>query len=355
MEVAFILSREHPSLPQAEVEAVLHAQKLKYKIKEKWNGLLILQLSQNFLETLPIIAQRLSFTHEILQILFQTPEHHLIKKSKQYIWEKIITSDYAVRAKKMDRKSIYNSSELEREIGDIIKINVGEKCIVNLDDPSILIKIILLNERAFVGHQIAAISKKHFFQLKPHKRPFFYPGSMSPKLARCMVNLTGIRRGDILLDPFCGTGGILIEAGIIGARIIGTDVDPKMVKGTEMNLLHCLITDFQVFRADVRNLKLPFNVDAIVTDPPYGISASTGGEKSNELYQQSIDSLQNLIKKGGLVCIATPHYLDINEMLQGTNFQIIEQHHIRMHKSLTRVISLLKNDDNSLNRQTKTI
>jgi tRNA (guanine10-N2)-dimethyltransferase len=105
-----------------------------------------------------------------------------------------------------------------------------------------------------------------------------------------------------------------------------------------------LISNFQVYRSDVRSLKLPFKVDAIVTDPPYGISASTGGEKSNELYQQSIDSMQNLIKKGGLVCIATPHYLDIQKMLQGTNFQIIEQHHIRMHKSLTRVISLLKND-----------
>jgi tRNA (guanine10-N2)-dimethyltransferase len=344
MEVALVLSREHPSLPQAEVEAVLQAEKLKYKIKEKLNGLLILNLSQNFFEKLPIICQRLSFTHEILQILFQTSEKYLIKESKQYIWKNIITEDYAVRIKKMDRTSIYNTTELERKIGDIIKINTSGDAIVNLEDPSILIRIILLNEHAFVGQRIAAISKKHFFQLKPHKRPFFYPGSMSPKLARCMVNLTRIKRGDTLLDPFCGTGGILIEAGTIGARVVGTDIDPKMVIGTEINLQHCLIRDFQVFRSDVRSLELPFKVDAIVTDPPYGISASTGGEKSNELYQQSMDSIQNLIKKEGLVCIATPHYLDIHEMLQGTNFQIIEQHHIRMHKSLTRVISLLKND-----------
>lgn len=344
MEVALVLSREHPTLPQAEVEAVLQAELLEYKVKEELNGLLILNLSQRFLENLPIIAQRLSFTHEILRVLIQTPENHLIKEAKQYPWKEIITADYAVRIKKMDKNSIYNTSKLEWEIGDIIKTNIGGNASVNLDDPSIFIRIILLNKHALVGHRIAAISKKHFFQLKPHKRPFFYPGSMSPKLARCMVNLTRIRRGNILLDPFCGTGGILIEAGIIGARVVGTDIDPKMVMGTEMNLQHSMISDFQVFRADVRNLELPFKVDAIVTDPPYGISASTGGEKSYELYQQSIDSMQDLIKKGGLVCIATPHYLDIYDMLQGTNFQIIEQHHIRMHKSLTRVITLLKND-----------
>ncbi len=44
---------------------------------------------------------------------------------------------------------------------------------------------------------------------------------MSPKLARCMVNLTGVKENDLVLDPFCGTGGILIEAGIMGARVIG--------------------------------------------------------------------------------------------------------------------------------------
>ncbi|MGZ4857549.1 MAG: TIGR01177 family methyltransferase, partial [Methanobacteriaceae archaeon] len=288
--------------------------------------------------------QRLSFTHEILRVMIQTPEKHLITESKQYTWKEIVTADYAVRIKKLDKKSIYNTSTLEREIGDIIKSNIGGKHGVNLEDPSIFIRIILFNKRALVGHRIAAISKKHFFELKPHKRPFFYPGSMSPKLARCMVNLTRIKRGETLLDPFCGTGGILIEAGMIGARVVGTDIDPKMVIGTDINLQNYLMSDFQVFKADVRNLKLPFKVDAIVTDPPYGISASTGGEKRDELYQQSMDSMQDLIKKGGLVCIATPHYLDIHDMLQGTNFQIIEQHHIRMHKSLTRVISLLKND-----------
>ena len=344
MEVALVLSREHPTLPQAEVEAVLQAEGLNYKVKEEVNGLLILYLPQGSLENLSIIACRLSFTHEIFQLLIQTPENHLMEETEKYAWKEIITADYAVRIKKMDKNSIYNTSELEREIGDIIKSNIGAKAGVNLDDPTIFIRIVLINGIALVGHRIAVISKKHFFQLKPHKRPFFYPGSMSPKLARCMVNLTRIRRGDTLLDPFCGTGGILIEAGIIGVRVVGTDIDPKMVSGTEINLQHCTISDFQVFRADVRNLKLPFKVDAIVTDPPYGISASTGGEKSDELYQQAMDSMQDLIKNGGLVCIATPHYLDIHEMLWGTNFQIIEQHHIRMHKSLTRVISLLKND-----------
>jgi tRNA (guanine10-N2)-dimethyltransferase len=157
-----------------------------------------------------------------------------------------------------------------------------------------------------------------------------------------MVNLTRVKRGESLLDPFCGTGGILIEAGIIGARVIGSDRDYKMVEGTKENLIHCGITDYHIFRADARSLPLTEPVDAVATDPPYGISASTGGEKSQDLYKQSMVSIANIIKEDGRVCMATPHYLDIPEVLEGTNFEVIEQHHIRMHKSLTRVISVLK-------------
>lgn len=201
-----------------------------------------------------------------------------------------------------------------------------------------------MDDEAFLGLRLIKIPKKHFFELKPHKRPFFYPGSMSPKLARCMVNLTRVRSGERLLDPFCGTGGILIEAGIIGARVVGTDIDPKMVKGTMENLQYCDIKDYEVFREDVRNLKLPYKVEAIATDPPYGISASTRGEESHKLCADAIISLENLIKDDGRICIATPHYMEIQEFLEGTKFKIIEQHHIRMHKSLTRVISVLVKD-----------
>jgi tRNA (guanine10-N2)-dimethyltransferase len=45
------------------------------------------------------------------------------------------------------------------------------------------------------------------------------------------------------------------------------------------------------------------------------------------------------------MCLATPHTMDIQNILEGTKFEIIEQYHIRMHKSLTRVISVLKKNN----------
>ncbi|NYB51177.1 MAG: TIGR01177 family methyltransferase [Methanobacteriaceae archaeon] len=342
MEIALILSKEHPTLPLAEVVAVLQCEGIDYRIKAEKEGLLILDLKEENSDHLKKIITRLSYTHEVFQVLMEADEEEFTSKAKDYPWNEIINSDYSVRVKKMDKKSNFNTSKLEWEIGGIINGRVGEKVKVNLEDPSIFIRILLSEKRVLIGPRIAEISKKHFYNFKPHKRPFFYPGSMSPKLARCMVNLTRIQQGETVLDPFCGTGGILIEAGIIGARVIGTDIDYKMVKGTRENLEHCGIHDFQVFQKDARELELPHKVNSIVTDPPYGISASTCGEKSENLYQKSMVALQELIVDNGLMCLATPHYLDLDEVLAGTKFKIIEQHHIRMHKSLTRVVSVLE-------------
>jgi tRNA (guanine10-N2)-dimethyltransferase len=115
-----------------------------------------------------------------------------------------------------------------------------------------------------------------------------------------------------------------------------------MVEGTIKNLNYCGVEDYNVFQADARDIKLPYQVNAIATDPPYGISASTGGEESQNLYAQALVTMEELLRDDGTLCMATPHYMDIPGLVRGTNFEIIEQHHIRMHKSLTRVISVLK-------------
>jgi tRNA (guanine10-N2)-dimethyltransferase len=345
MEIAFILSLEHPTLPKAEIIAVLKAVNISFTIKKDFAGLLILEIPQTFLETLITAGKRLSLTHEIFQIIINTDNSHLMMEIEEIDWNNIILNDYAVRVKKMGLKSDVNTLELEKEIGGLIKDKLGSRAKINLENPDKFLRTVLINNFAFMGLRIVKISKKHFFEKKPHKRPFFYPGSMSPKLARCMVNLTRIKSNDRLLDPFCGTGGILIEAGIIGARVVGSDIDPKMVKGTIENLKHCEINDYEIFEADARKLKLAYQVDGIATDPPYGISASTRGSDSSELYEEALYSFEHLIKDEGLMCLATPHTMDIQNILEGTKFEIIEQYHIRMHKSLTRVISVLKKNN----------
>lgn len=173
MEVALVLSKEHHTLPLAEVEAVLDAEGMNYLVKKDKEGLLLLDLPDDHSESLIKITKRLSFTHELFKVLIRTDEHRLIAEAKKYPWNERIKSDFAVRVKKMDKKSSFDSSNLEWEMGRLIKANLDKKAQVNLKNPSLLIRIVLQDGEALIGHRIGEISKKHFFNLKPHKRPFF--------------------------------------------------------------------------------------------------------------------------------------------------------------------------------------
>ena len=341
MEIVLILSQEHQTLPKAEIEAVLNAESIPFSFENQYEGVLILNVPDEYSKYLETFGKRLSYTHEVCKLLIETDKVHLNSEIQKYPWNDIIIKDFAVRVKRMDKDDKFDTSDVEWEIGGLINNSI-DGATVNLKDPSSFLRIIFINGKILVTERLLKIEKKHFYNLKPHKRPFFYPGSMSPKLARCMVNLTGIRKGDLVLDPFCGTGGILLEAGIMGAKVIGVDIDEKMVNGTIKNLNYCGVKDYNVFQGDARKINLPNKVKAIATDPPYGISASTGGEESQNLYAEALVKMEEILMDTGRLCMATPHYMDIDELVQGTNFEIIEQHHIRMHKSLTRVISILK-------------
>ncbi len=63
-------------------------------------------------------------------------------------------------------------------------------------------------------------------------------GMLPPKLARMMINLGGIDpRGATLLDPFCGSGTVLMEGALMGFdTLIGSDISPKAVADTKTNM-----------------------------------------------------------------------------------------------------------------------
>jgi tRNA (guanine10-N2)-dimethyltransferase len=229
----------------------------------------------------------------------------------------------------------------ERKLGTLI-LNNSENIKVNLTKPDSLIRVAAYGDELFVGIERIKLNKKHFEESKPHKRPFFYPGSMNPKLARCMVNLSRIKEGELLLDPFCGTGGILIEAGLIGCKLVGSDIYWKMQNGTAINLDYYGITDYRTFHLDVRELKMYEKVASVVTDPPYGISTSTGDVDGDDIIKEFLYSIYDNMKDDAYLCMASPHYVDLNPMVDEVGFVIVEQYGIKMHRSLTRIISVIR-------------
>jgi tRNA (guanine6-N2)-methyltransferase len=102
--------------------------------------------------------------------------------------------------------------------------------------------------------------------------------TLRPTVAFAMLTLCGLhgRRGRVL-DPFCGSGNILLEAGHVlpGFEIHGSDYNPQAVAGATENLRAAGLEGRATVRCldarDLADVYAPGWFDAVVTDPPYGI------------------------------------------------------------------------------------
>ena len=341
MELLCIQSQEHPRLPQGELKAVIECEEMQTSLEVITEGLVILKdISSDSIDNYyQILTRRLGYTHEVHQIVMTSNISSLDEDILAVPWQDYIDENFAVRVKRFN--SQIDTVAYERKVGALIL----EKCNnvkVKLNNPNSLIRLVAFKDVIYVAIEKYHLNKKHFEDIKPHKRPFFFPGSMSPKLARCMVNLSRVKAGQLVLDPFCGTGGILIEAGLIGCKVVGSDVKKKKKNGTAINLEYCGIKDYRTFHLDVRELKMYEKVAGVVTDPPYGISTSTGDIDGDDIFKEFFHSIYDNMADDAYLCMASPHYVDLTPMIDDVGFELVEQYAIKMHRSLTRIISVIK-------------
>ena len=340
MELLCIQSQEHPELPLAELKAVIECENIDARIDKITEGLVLLKdISPENIETYyEILTKRLGYTHEIHELIIKSNISDFDKDVSSVNWSEFISETFAVRVKRF--KSEIDTVGYERKAGSLILENCDD-IKVNLTKPNSLVRVVAYQDEFFIAIEKIKLNKKHFEESKPHKRPFFYPGSMNPKLARCMVNLSRVKEGQLLLDPFCGTGGILIEAGLIGCRVVGSDIYWKMKNGTSINLDYYGITDYRTFNLDVRELKMYEKVSAVVTDPPYGISTSTGDIEGEDIFKEFFKAIYDNMDDDAYLCMASPHYVDLKPIAEKVGFDIVEQYGIKMHRSLTRIITVI--------------
>ena len=113
---------------------------------------------------------------------------------------------------------------------------------------------------------------------KRHEKIYQPRVTLRPTVAFAMLTLCGLRpeRGRVL-DPFCGSGNILLEAGDVlpGFELHGSDYNPRAIEGAAENLRAAGLEARSTLRClDARELAgvyEPGSIDAIVTDPPYGV------------------------------------------------------------------------------------
>jgi len=340
----FLISGEYETLSFSELKAILESEGHSYTVTEKLDQTVRLETDA---ASLAQILRRSAYTRVCAQELFASGDsdeaitnaaentnfHDLLKEGETF----------EVRIRRIKEYSTKNDTmRLERKLGKhILQNTTGVR--VNLTKPDKTFYGILTNHKLIFGLRLAEIEPKPFVERRPRKKPFFHPSAMNAKLARCMVNLAHPRTGALVLDPFCGTGTTILEAALIGCRAIGTDVQRRMAEGTRKNLQKFSADPEAIIVADAR--KPPFSqVDAVVTDPPYGKSATTLKSTTKMLVVAVLSSAKSLIHEGQRICIASPKTINIARIGTELGYKHMESHFAYVHRSLTREIAVFQKE-----------
>jgi tRNA (guanine10-N2)-dimethyltransferase len=239
----------------------------------------------------------------------------------------------AVRARDVRSTAGVDTRRAERALGSAL---VDRGFAVDLDDPDHELRALFSAGACLVGW-LAAESVRDYGDRRPTDRPFFQPGSMAPLDARALANLAGAAPGRTILDPMCGTGGTLIEAGLVGARPVGVDAQRKMVHGAGDNLRASLDTGFHLVRGDATRLPLADDaVDGVVFDAPYGRQSKVARHDLTDLVGGALSEAHRVAPRA--VVVGDRSW---REAALDAGWTVEATFERRVHRSLTRHVLLL--------------
>ncbi|CAL4061346.1 unnamed protein product, partial [Meganyctiphanes norvegica] len=150
--------------------------------------------------------------------------------------------------------------------------------------------------KLFFGRWIMDGQRELINRFSVKNRCYIGNTSMDAQLSFIMCNFAQIQPGSIVVDPFVGTGSVLVAAAEKGAHVWGGDIDfltlhaktrPSRYLQKERNEKESIFGNLEQYNLSHKYLdvvvmdsarpfwrNIPF-IDAIVTDPPYGIREST--------------------------------------------------------------------------------
>jgi tRNA (guanine6-N2)-methyltransferase len=142
------------------------------------------------------------------------------------------------------------------------------------------------------------------------------PGSLRPAAAAALAWLSEPDDRDVVLDPFCGAGTVLIERAHLGryARLIGSDRDPAAIRAARTNV-GPRYKPIDLEGWDAGAIPLPdASVNAIITNLPWGARYGTHGE-NRRLYPQWIAEFDRLLARGARMVLLTAEWRLMHDLI----------------------------------------
>jgi len=249
---------------------------------------------------------------------------------------------FAVRCIR-EGKHDFSSADVERIVGE--KVNSK----VDLKNPQKVLLAYVYNNRFYLGVDYAGFDLgKRDYKIFPH------PASIRGDVAYSLLRIAGFEKNDVLVDPFCGSGTIAIEAALFclnksvhfygkekfaflkflnyefadklekgKCRIFGTDSSQNAIIAARKNA-KIAGADVELSTADVEWLDTKFSeksIDRIVTNPPQ-LSKRSDAVKVKKAYGDLFNNAKYALKPKGTVAVITRNAEVVKEIAKKNNFKV---------------------------------
>ncbi|WP_457755306.1 THUMP domain-containing class I SAM-dependent RNA methyltransferase [Thermovibrio ammonificans] len=261
----------------------------------------------------------------------------LVRKASKCPWSHYITPELPIKVRATSRRSkLYHTKAIEERVLRAIKEAVGfEPKTTDYEDEGTSVIVRFENDICTISvNSSGALLHKRGYRVAETEAP------LRENLAAAMVLLSGWRGEVPLVDPFCGSGTIPIEAALIAANIppgfkrefafmkwpnfdsslweevksealsgvrpvnvpvLGFDIDPDAVSAAEKNARAAGVERFVTFK-NFSFPELKFSEAFIVTNPPYGVRLTF--VRASQVYRRLGEWVETNFKRYKLLFLA---------------------------------------------------
>ena len=171
-------------------------------------------------------------------------------------------------------------------------------------------------------------------------------GSIRKELAVLLSILSKPKKNDIVLDPFAGSGVILIERAAISPfkKIIAVENAKQIFNGMKSNIKRNKM-NIEMHNGDAFNMEFieSATIDKIITDPPWGEFNKI--ESLDDFYIKMFHEFDRVLKKTGIIILLLFISIDIETIIENqfkTKFKIKEKYRILVSGKKSSIYKIVK-------------
>ena len=210
-------------------------------------------------------------------------------------------SSFRVRSSRIGIHT-FRSVDVERSVGEVL--HEGSGVPGKMKGAEVIVRADVIGARVVLGLQL------HNDELTKRLHPVFIrDASVRPNVAYALLHLAGVRDGFTVLDPFVGSGTIILEAAVRfpNCKLYGVEKSERVVAGAVGNAesLGLASERLRLVSGNARTLHKYVergSVDAIVTNPPWGIRVGKSDDV-DDLYRGFLASAADVMRVGGRLVV----------------------------------------------------